>query len=147
MQTSQLPQAEQTKCIGWLLYSAPKYNMRDLQKQIKQVTGIDTTLHFRAIQEIRPTQDNSNKPQTKAIHIDVDQYTSSQSQQHIKRIYSPKAQTFPCGIKMWLVPFGNSADVDNAIKAAQLISLQAQFLVHKETKQICSTGLELHNKL
>jgi len=46
------------------------------------------------IQDIRPTQDKSNKPQTKAIHINVDQYTSSQSQQHIKGSIHQKHEHF-----------------------------------------------------
>ncbi len=46
MWVRQLPLVEQTQCIGWLLYSAPKYNLDNLHKQIKKDMGINVELHF-----------------------------------------------------------------------------------------------------
>jgi len=50
----QLPLTEQTKCLGWLLYSAPEYHLSTLLQQIKQDTGIDVALHFRSISDGQP---------------------------------------------------------------------------------------------
>jgi len=74
----QLSQAKQTKSIGWLLYSAPEYNIRDLQKQIKQETGIEVALHFHMIWDIRLTYAEQNKSPVKAIHLEVDHSISPQ---------------------------------------------------------------------
>jgi len=78
----------------------PQIQYEQLQKQIKQATGIDTVLHFHMIHEVRPIQDKQTKLPIQVIHIEVDQSISPQHQKHIKRIYSPKAQTFLRGIKM-----------------------------------------------
>jgi len=142
----QLSQAEQTKSIGWLLYSAPEYNIRDLQKQIKQETGIKVALHFQTIRDIRPAYAKRNKSPVKAIHLEVDHSISPQRQQHIEQLYSPVARKFPRGIKMRLVPpIGTLTASDDHIKAAKLISLQARFLAHTEIMQIHGNGLDVYN--
>jgi len=40
----QLPLVEQTKCIGWLLYSAPEYDLDELRRLLKHLTGVDVAL-------------------------------------------------------------------------------------------------------
>jgi len=49
MQPLQLQEAEQTMSIGWLLFSAPKYDMSKLQWQIKDTTG-EKVVRFHTIQ-------------------------------------------------------------------------------------------------
>jgi len=104
-------------------------------------------LQFCTICKIRSTQDKQTKPHIKAIVIVVDQNISLQCQQHIKQIYSTKAQIFPCGIKMCFIQLGTLTNLDSTIKAVKLTSLQALFLVHTETTQICGKGAELYNNL
>jgi len=133
MWPSQLPQVEQTKCIGWLLYSVPEYNMSNLQKQIKQVTGINIVLHLWMIHEVRPTQDKQTKLLIKAIHIAVNQSTSFQCQQHIEKDLFTKSTDISTWNQMCFIPLGTSTNLDGTIKAAQLTSLQACCLVHTET--------------
>jgi len=40
----QLNEAEQTVCIGWLLYSAPEYDRMELRLLLRRVTGADVAL-------------------------------------------------------------------------------------------------------
>ncbi len=99
----QLPLAEETICPGWLLYSAPEYNLLALSQQIKKDTG-NVVLRFWIIQDGLPAHMNCRKPHIKAIHLEVKQGISSQLLKCIESTYSLTARTFPLGIKMRLVP-------------------------------------------
>jgi len=46
----QLPLAEETICLGWLLYSAPEYDLLALSQRIKKDTGGNVALSFQIIQ-------------------------------------------------------------------------------------------------
>jgi len=46
LQTRQLNDAEQKKCLGWLLYSGQEYNMEDLHNQIYLDTGVEVALQI-----------------------------------------------------------------------------------------------------
>jgi len=41
-----LQKAEETVCLGWLLYSADKYNREALCREIWQFTGVSVALRF-----------------------------------------------------------------------------------------------------
>ncbi len=84
----QLGLTEQTKCIGWLLYSAPEYHLGALRQQIQQETGIEVALRFRTIQDGRPTKAEHPRPRTKAIHMEVDLNILPTQQNRLERIYS-----------------------------------------------------------
>jgi len=47
----QVPLVEQTRCIGWLLYLVPEYNLDNLHRQIKIDTGINVEFHFHSIMD------------------------------------------------------------------------------------------------
>jgi len=133
----QLPLAEQTKCIGWLLYSAPEYNLDKLRRLLKQITGVDVALRFCCIQDRQTANAAHITGRVKAIHIEVEKGISSLQQTGLERIYSAKSRTFPLGIKMQLVSelqvLTNSHAYDKAIR---LQSLQAKFLDCTETHWI-----------
>jgi len=133
----QLPLVKQTKCIGWLLYSAPEYDLAELCQLLKQSTGVDVALRFRRIQDSQTAKAAHTVPSIKAIHIEVEKSIPSLQQTSLERIYSATARTFPLGIKMQLVPelhaLTNSEAYDKAIR---LHSLQAKFLDRTETHWI-----------
>jgi len=141
MWVHQLPLAEQTICIGWLLYSAPEYNLNILRRQIKQDTGIDVALRFHSISDDGSGQANCTTPRTKALHLEVDSHTSPSQLNCIERLYSAAAKTFPAGIKMRLVP-ARRLEINKAhvTKVGQLILLQACFLKFTETCWIGEVG-------
>ncbi len=151
MWVRQLPLAEQTKCIGWLLYSAPEYNLDSLHRQIKQDTGLEVELRFCHIVDEGASRADSTIPQTKAIHLEVDQGTPHSQLKSIERVYSANARRFPLGIKMRLVPpRGTGTSTDHDIKVGKLIKLQARFLKYTETRWIgeeSSVSLPQHCQL
>jgi len=138
MWVCQLPLAEQTKCIGWLLYSVPEYNLDSLHRQIKQDTGLNVELHYHCIVDEAASWADHTIPQTKAIHLEVDQGTPLLQLKSIERVYSVHARRFPLGIKMQLVlPSGTGTNINHNIKVGQLIKLQARFLKYTEIRWIC----------
>jgi len=141
----QLPLTKQTKCIGWLLYSAPEYPLDSLHLQIKQDTVIEVELHFCSISDYGSSQANCTMPHTKAIHLEFDSSTLPSQLKRIERVYSAEAKTFPLGIKMWLVHAwrtGTNVDHKNT-KVRQLIMLQAHFLKYTETRWTSKEGYNL----
>jgi len=133
----QLPITKQTHCIGWLLYLAPEYPLDWLHQHIKQDTGIDVELHFHSISDNNSSQADRTWPRTKAIHVDVDCCTLPSQLKCIERAYSVKAKTFPLGIKMQLVlTRGTGTEADYYTEVRELITLQAHFLQHAETRWI-----------
>jgi len=137
MRVCQLPLVEQTKCIGWLLYSAPEYDLKGLHRQIRQDTGIAVELCFKSIPDEGTSQVDRTIPQTEAIHLEIDQDTPTLQLKCIERVYSADATIFPLGIKMRLVSTGcTGIQPDNDTRVGQLIKRQARFLKYTETRRI-----------
>jgi len=140
----QLPLAENTICIGWLLYSAPKYDLSELQRQLKQETAVEVALHFQIINDGLPAKTTCSTPHIKAIHMEIEQSISYPKRQSIEQIYSSNAQRFPLGIKMCLMPELQAVTNPEAWnKVVQLQALQEWFLKYTETSWICSDANEL----
>jgi len=141
----QLPWVEQTKCISWLLYLAPEYDLEELCRLLKHLTGVDVALRFCHIKDSRPAK-ATQTPSTKAIHIEVDKSLPALQLSGLERTYSVTARTFPLGIKMRLVPelqmLTNLDAYDNAI---WLQSIQAKFLERTETHWIRDNISHCHN--
>jgi len=137
----QLPLVEQTRCIGWLLYSAPEYNLDNLHKQIKKDTGINVELRFRSIADKGAGWILRTIPRTKAIHLEVDISTTSLQLQRLERVYSAQAKRFPLGIKMRLVPTGTGTNAE--ANDGQMIQRQARFLKYTVTRCIRINDREL----
>jgi len=72
MWVRQVPLVEQTRCIGWLLYSAPEYNLVNLHRQIKMDTGINVEFRFRSIADNGACRSDRTASRIKAIHLEVD---------------------------------------------------------------------------
>jgi len=133
----QLPHAEQTTCIGWLLYSAPEYNLSLLRQQIHKDSGIEVALRFRSISDDGSSQADCPTLCTKAIHLEVDSGTLPSQLKHLKSVYATEAKTFPLGIKMRLVSACRTGTTNvQHTKVGQLIRLQARFLKYTETSWI-----------
>jgi len=49
MWVHQVPLVEQTRCIGWLLYLVPEYNLDNLHRQLKMDMGIEVECRFHSI--------------------------------------------------------------------------------------------------
>jgi len=140
----QLPLAEQTTCIGWLLYSAPEYNLSLLRQQIKTDTGIDVALRFRSILDDRSGQAVCPTCCTKAIHVEVDSSTSPSQLKCLEKVYATEAKTFPLGIKMRLVsPCKTGTHNVQPTPVGQLICLQARFLKYTETSRISQVNSDV----
>jgi len=100
MWARQLPLAEQTICIGWLLYSAPEYDLSELRKQLKLISGVNVALRFRSIHDGTRAKLERTKPRPKAIHMEVEYNIQPQQKKQIEHIYALTAHIFPLGIKM-----------------------------------------------
>jgi len=62
-------------------------------------------------------------------------------------LYSSKAQTFPLGIKMKLVPkFTSMTNEEAHAKASRFQALQAHFLAQTETSLLCVNPDTVHNR-
>jgi len=73
MWVSPLQTAEDTTCLGWLLYSADKYNREELRKAIWSFIGVNVALRFREIDDGIPRKEGINRPpRPKALHIEID---------------------------------------------------------------------------
>ena len=72
----QLPLVEQTVCLGWLLFSAPEYNVEELRRTILAITGVRVALRYRRIRDTLPKQVAGPPSTVKAIHIEVDTTTT-----------------------------------------------------------------------
>jgi len=139
----QLPLTEQTKCLGWLLYSGPEYNLSTLRQQIEQESGSEVALRFRIISDGRPVHAGHTGTRTKAIHMEVDWNITPKKQQRLESLYSSTARTFPLGIKMRLIPeLGTTANSTTYTHATQLINHQACFLAHTKTSRILQAVTE-----
>jgi len=68
------PMVKQTKCLGWLLFLAPEYDLAKLCKSIYQATAVHVALCFWSFSSDSPEKRGSmGVPQIKAIHLEVDQ--------------------------------------------------------------------------
>jgi len=133
----QLPLTEQTKCLGWLLYSAPEYHLSALRQQIKQATGTEVALCFRTISDGSPAHADHTRPRTKAIHMEVDGHILPKEQQRVESLYSSTAWTFPLGIKMRLIPeLGPTVTSTTHGQVFQMTNRQACFLAYTKTSRI-----------
>jgi len=141
----QLPHAEQTICLGWLLFSAPEYNTNDIQQAIKDMSGEDVALRYRTIQKGTKGLMANDKTTVKAIHIEVDITLSAEQRQRITSMYSSSVQMFPLDIKMRLVPeLPAVATTDAQARGLKLMDRQARFLNRSATSKL---SLATHSNL
>ncbi len=104
MWVSPLQTAEDTTCLGWLLYSADKYDREELRKEIWSFVGVNVALRFREIDDGVPRKEGITRtPRPKALHIEIDKGDSAKCRHALEKLYSSAAITFPLGIKMRLV--------------------------------------------
>jgi len=94
---------EQTVCLGWLLFSAPEYNLAEIQRAILTATGVQVALHYQIIKDCSLVQAPHKSPQIKAIHIKVDNRATQIHCEWIGTVFSAKTKKFLVGIKMQLV--------------------------------------------
>jgi len=139
----QLPLVKQTKCVGWLLFSAPKYNWNELRKQLYQATGVSVALQFRSIQNSLPDRAITIAPGIKATHLEIDQYKPRDRWQHLFQIFLLKSQMFLLGIKMRLVAETRSLSTSKAqLKVETFHICQARFL---NNSTICTLRAQPHS--
>jgi len=92
MWPQQLQEAEQTTCIGWLLFSTSEYDMREIRRIIKETMVEEVALRFCSIHNKVGANTVCLTSQTKAIHIEVDNATLLAQCQCIATMYSSKVQ-------------------------------------------------------
>jgi len=131
----QIPLAEQTLGIGWLLFLVPEYDLDDIHQTINQAMGVEVALHFWIISDGLPRHTFCTCPRIKAIHMEVEKGMPSNKCKSIANLYSSTAQIFPLGIKMSLVPEVNSlTNPDANAQAVQLQSVMCRLGIPLETK-------------
>jgi len=152
-----LQTAEDTVCLGWLLYSADEYDKEALCREIWQFTGVTVALQFRAIDNGTPCiyedkkRNNDKQKATsssgvseskpnmadniiKALHIKINKADPPAFKARIEALYSSLATTFPLGIKMHLVrDYKLLTNVRAKEKAKCLCSMQEHFLKNSQT--------------
>jgi len=131
--------AENTVCVGWLLYSADEYEREALCRDIWQLTGIQVALRFRVIDDGKKKDgnDKTKRVPVKALHIEIDQVQQTTVRSRIEHLFSSKATVFPLGIKMRLArDYRILTNAQAKAKADSLRSHQERFLAQMET---CST--------
>jgi len=96
-----LQNAEDTICLGWLLYSANEFDREALCREIWQFTGVSVSLRFREIDDGNGRLEN--REIIKALHIDLNKSDPQEYKCRLEALYSSSAKTFPLGIKMRLV--------------------------------------------
>ncbi len=133
----QLPLVKKMVCLGWLLFSAPEYNLEELRRAIFTATGVKVGLCYWIIRDSLLVQASCPSPRIKAIHIDVDSSAPKNHCERIGKVFSPKMTEFPVGIKMRLVTeISHLTDSNSRHKAEQLQALQARFLAISTTQSI-----------
>ncbi len=141
----QLPLAEQTVCLGWLLFSAPEYDRRELQRIIKETSGEDVALRYHTIQMGAKGPATKETTMVKALHMETDITLSPAQRQRITSMYSSSAMWFPLDIKMRLVPeFSAMSMPDASARGRQFLDRQARFLNRSATS---TSSLANHSNL
>jgi len=128
-----LQDAEETVCLGWLLYSADEFDRAALCREIWQFSGVSVALRFRDIDN-GVAKDTANRTIVKALHLDINKADPPDSKKRIELMYASSVVNFPLGIKMRLVRdlklLTNPKAKD---KALSLRITQDQFLHQTET--------------
>jgi len=116
MWPSQLQVAEETTCLGWLLFSTDKLDKEALQKEIWQIMGVQVALRYWAIDNRVPKSKSAanNKESkekvtkalatspVKALHLEINVLEPYMSHCRVETIFSSTAEVFPHDIKLWL---------------------------------------------
>jgi len=92
--------AENTVCLGWLLFSGPEYDLVAMRQSLQETTGVQVALRFRNIQDQLHAQAKQHEQHIKAIHIEVGWTESAEKRKHLQEAFSVDASEFPTGIKM-----------------------------------------------
>jgi len=114
---SHLQDAEDTVCLGWLLFSTDEIDTEALHKEIWQMTGVQVALRYWAINDGVPkgrvtnaTKDKKEKaPKTaapapvKALHLEINVSEPYALRCRVETIFSLTAEAFPLDIKLHLV--------------------------------------------
>jgi len=105
-----------------------------LQK-IWAFVGVNVALCFREVDDGIPRKDGTTRtPHPKALHIEIDKGNPVRCHHALEKVYSSVVNTFPLGIKMWLVR--DHKLLTNTKAKAKAVSLQANqqwFLSNMET--------------
>jgi len=134
MQMTQLQDATEIVCLGWFLYSAEEFECKALRHEIRQITGVDVALTYRAIDGgfNADLQQLQNCP--KALHLEIDRKDLNSFQPAIEKLYSSASNTFPLGIQMHLVPAYERLTNGRAQEMyRKLQGIQQDFLVNTTT--------------
>jgi len=134
MWRTDLQTAEESLCVGWLLFLAKVYNKEALSHEIWNLTGIRIALCYQAIDDRAKTDNKTKSTPVKALHIEMDRVHQTVTCSQIKYLYSSKATVFPSGLKMQLVCNHRLlTNIQAKAKEASLRAHQAQFLGQIET--------------
>jgi len=148
MWPSQLQEAEDMVCLGWLLFSTDELDKEALCKEIWQMTGVQVALHYRAIDHGIPkgrapntTKDHKEKAAkpmatapVKALHLEINVLEPYATCRRAETIFSSTVEVFPLDIKLHLV--WDTWLLTNLMvktKATSLRSLQNHFISQMES--------------
>jgi len=133
----QLPEAEETSCLGWLLFLAPEFDLKALRRKIQKATGVEVGMRFHLIHKGKSGHTHKTAPSIKSIHVEVDQTTQPSLCTCIANMYSCHMMEFPLGIIMCIVPEIHLASTPvERTKVDRLLALQEHFLAQTELHQV-----------
>jgi len=72
MWRTDLQSAEETLCTRWLLFSAKEYDCKALCQDIWNLTGVNITLRFWAIDDSTKKDTKNKATPIKALHVEID---------------------------------------------------------------------------
>ena len=128
----QIQKAEDTTCLGWLLFSGPEYDKDALRQAIWNMVGVEVALRFRKI--FHPSKPRDPTAGVKALHLEIDSKEPRSQRTAVEKLYSAHANFCPLGIQMRLVPETHELANHTAIaKAVCLREKQKAFLAQSET--------------
>ena len=123
-------QVEQTRIIGWLMYSLRTMNTEALEEKLRILIGSPFSLRWRTISV--PKQAKLPDSQVvKALHIECSQSDYGKAKLNLKKYYSSRSRWFPLGVKMRLIQMASALMGVPARKKIDSFRLkQKQFVAH-----------------
>jgi len=97
MWQTDLQDAEDMMCAGWLLFSADEYDRDTLSRKIWNLNSVQVALHFRAIDDGNCKDGKTKSTPVKALHIKIDRVHQTLTRSCIEFLYSSRAIVFPLG--------------------------------------------------
>jgi hypothetical protein len=115
-------QVENTKLLGWLLYSTRTMDVETLTTAIWDAIHVDVGLRWRIISTGgKYVPDKDPKLLIRALHIEVDAETADHDYAALKRLFPTQSTSaFPLNVRLRLTPELTNLSLRSKMKVAHL---------------------------